>query len=65
LYTHTPDDHFVIDSHPILDNVMIVSACSSHGFKHSAAIGESLVQQLCEGESKISLAPFALKRLDG
>ncbi|MEM8862785.1 MAG: FAD-dependent oxidoreductase, partial [Chloroflexota bacterium] len=64
LYTHTPDDHFVIDYHPTLHNVMIVSACSSHGFKHSAAIGESLVQQLFEGESKISLAPFALARLE-
>ena len=62
LYTHTPDDHFVIDQHPSLENVMFVSACSSHGFKHSAAIGESLVEKICEGESKISLAPFALER---
>ena len=64
LYAHTPDDHFVIDMHPELgERVMVVSACSSHGFKHSAAIGEAVVQKMCEGESEISLTPFAWQRL--
>lgn len=62
LYTHTPDDHFVIDWHPDLKNVMVVSACSSHGFKHSAAIGEALVETLLDGTSKIDLSYFQLER---
>ena len=40
LYTMAPDGDFVIDR---LDNgVIVASACSGHGFKHSAAIGEML-----------------------
>jgi len=40
LYTNTPDSNFIIDVHPTMPNVLVVSACSGHGFKHSAAIGE-------------------------
>ena len=40
MYTATPDFQFWIDRHPGMPNVVIVSACSGHGFKHSAAIGE-------------------------
>ncbi len=66
IYTHTPDDHFVIDWHPEYDrNVMVVSACSSHGFKHSAAIGEAVVQKMCQGKSEIPLTAFAWERLSG
>jgi sarcosine oxidase len=62
LYTVTPDAGFVIDSHPATDNVILVSACSGHGFKHSAAIGEALAQWLVEGRSVLDLSPFRLSR---
>jgi sarcosine oxidase len=62
LYTVTPDAGFVIDRHPDMDNVIFVSACSGHGFKHSAAIGEALAQGLVEGESVLDLGPFSLSR---
>src|SRR5206468_534595 len=42
LYTSTRGSRFVIDHHPVHDNVMIVSACSGHGFKHSPAVGEAV-----------------------
>jgi sarcosine oxidase len=41
LYTSTRGNRFVIDQHPEHDTVLIVSACSGHGFKHSPAIGEA------------------------
>jgi sarcosine oxidase len=41
-YTNTPDCHFLIDEHPAHSRVLIVSPCSGHGFKFSAAIGEIL-----------------------
>jgi sarcosine oxidase len=41
LYTSTRANRFVIDEHPEHDAVLIVSACSGHGFKHSPAIGEA------------------------
>jgi sarcosine oxidase len=63
LYTVTPDSHFVIDVHPDNDRIVIASPCSGHGFKHSAAIGEALAEQIIDGKSKIDLSSFSLKRL--
>ncbi len=63
LYTLAPDAGFVIDRHPDCGNVIIVSACSGHGFKHSPAIGEALAQLVCDGASGVDLAPFRLDRL--
>ncbi len=45
-YTVTEDARFVIGSLPGKENVKFVSACSGHGFKHSAALGERLAKLL-------------------
>lgn len=63
-YTVTPDSGFIIDQHPTLANVTVVSACSGHGFKHSAAIGEALAQQHVDGQSEIDLTAFSLSRFN-
>jgi sarcosine oxidase len=63
LYTVTPDSNFVIDVHPDDTRIIIASPCSGHGFKHSAAIGEALAEQVIDGKSKIDLSNFSLKRL--
>lgn len=63
LYTVTPDSAFVLDTHPVMDLVQLVSPCSGHGFKHSAAIGECAVLRAVEGASPIDLSAFALNRL--
>jgi sarcosine oxidase len=60
LYTCTRGSRFIIDQHPSHPNVRIVAACSGHGFKHSAAIGEAVAQTISDGASDIDLAPFAL-----
>jgi sarcosine oxidase len=62
LYTVTPDAGFVIDRHPDMDKVIFVSACSGHGFKHSAAIGEALAQRVVDGNSQLDLSPFGFNR---
>jgi sarcosine oxidase len=61
-YTVTPDHGFIIDDHPTLNNVTVVSACSGHGFKHSAAIGEAVAQRCLSGTSQIDLSAFSLSR---
>lgn len=61
LYTVTPDHGFIIDRHPGMDRVMAISACSGHGFKHSAGVGEAVADHLT-GTSSIDLAPFSLSR---
>jgi len=49
LYTVTEDFGFVIDFVPGAENVLVVSPCSGHGFKHSAGIG-LLAKQMAYGE---------------
>ncbi len=45
-YTVTEDARFVVKALPEMQNVLMVSACSGHGFKHSAALGELLAEKL-------------------
>jgi sarcosine oxidase len=60
LYTSTRGSRFIIDRHPAHPNVTIVSACSGHGFKHSAAIGEAVAQTITSGTRPAALAPFTM-----
>ena len=62
LYTNTPDSNFVIDVHPDNERIIIASPCSGHGFKHSAAIGEALAEQVINGKSTLDMSSFSLKR---
>ncbi|MGN8197350.1 N-methyl-L-tryptophan oxidase [Salinisphaera sp. RV14] len=62
LYTTTPDRGFILDWHPDMDRVFVISACSGHGFKHSAGIGEAVAGVLRDEGEPIDLAPFALSR---
>lgn len=50
LYTHAPDGRFLIDRDPSSDRVLVVSACSGHGFKHSAAVGEHVAAVVAGAE---------------
>ena len=62
LYTATPDSRFVIDRHPDSDRIIVASPCSGHGFKHSAALGESLAELALTDQSRLDVSPFALAR---
>jgi monomeric sarcosine oxidase len=41
-YTLTPDEDFIIDTHPEHPQIAIASACSGHGFKFGIEIGRIL-----------------------
>lgn len=58
-YTVTSDFRFRAGPHPEHPRVWLASACSGHGFKHSAAIGEALAELAAGGRSTLSLEPFA------
>lgn len=62
LYTSTRGNRFVIDRHPAHENVMIVSACSGHGFKHSPAVGEAVAQWVAGQPPQLDLTPFEYPR---
>lgn len=61
LYTNTPDGHFLIAPHARNENVLLVSACSGHGFKFASAVGEA-VADLTMGLSRPDLALFGRQR---
>ena len=61
LYTVTPDRGFIIDSLPGHPGVIAASACSGHGFKHSAAVGELLASRAV-GADGAEAGPFGLGR---
>jgi sarcosine oxidase len=48
-YTVTEDSRFFINPLEGMEKVLMVSACSGHGFKHSAALGERLATELLGG----------------
>jgi sarcosine oxidase len=63
LYTMAEDGRFIVDAHPRLGKrVTVVSACSGHGFKHSAALGEAIAQRLVGERGGVNLAAFACRR---
>ncbi len=62
LYTVTPDAKFVVDRWRDHAGVVFASACSGHGFKHSAAVGEALARQALEMSPRVDLSPFRLDR---
>jgi sarcosine oxidase len=63
LYTSLPEGRFVVDRHPTVDGVTVVSACSGHGFKHAAAIGEAVADAVLGRTPHVDLAPFAWDRI--
>ena len=63
LYTCTPDGDFLIARAPENDRVLLVSACSGHGFKHSAGLGEAMAELLVAAEAAPNLATFDARRL--
>ncbi len=52
----------MIDRHPHMDRVTVISACSGHGFKHSAGVAERVVRQVQSGLPDEGLKAFGLAR---
>jgi sarcosine oxidase len=65
LYTSTRGSRFIIDRHPDHDAVMVVSACSGHGFKHSPAIGEAVAQWMRVRRRRSAWMPSPLTACSG
>lgn len=63
MYTVTPDRRFVIDALDGLPNVLVASACSGHGFKHSAGLGDAIADRVLGRQGTLDLSPFARGRL--
>jgi sarcosine oxidase len=62
IYTNTPDEDFIIDRLPGMEEVVIASPCSGHGYKFASAIGEAVADLATGTTPKVDLGMFALSR---
>lgn len=62
MYTSTPDRHFIVDEVPGEPRVLLVSACSGHGFKYGSVLGSLVAERLVTGTTAHDLTPFGLAR---
>lgn len=65
LFTNTPDEHFIIDRAPGAPEVLLVSACSGHGFKFSSVIGEICADLVTRGGTEHDIGLFGVRRFAG
>ena len=62
LYTMTPDEHFIIDQHPLYPAVTLAAGFSGHGFKFASVVGEALADRATTGRSAFDLGLFSIQR---
>lgn len=60
MYTVAPRSKFLIRSDSKCPQVLLISACSGHGFKHSAALGEAVAERVQNGYSTLDIFSFGL-----
>ena len=58
LYTMTPDENFVIGSHPGVENCTVACGFSGHGFKFASVVGEVLADLPMKGKTKLPVGIF-------
>lgn len=62
LYTDTRDRNFILDTVEGMPNVVLVSACSGHGFKFASAVGEVAAQLALEKQPTLDISQFRAGR---
>jgi sarcosine oxidase len=64
IFTNTPDGHFVVDRHPGVPEVLIVSPCSGHGFKFCSVVGEIVADLVERNATRHDIGLFRLARFE-
>jgi sarcosine oxidase len=62
MYTMTPDEHFIIDTHPNYPQVSLAAGFSGHGFKFSSVVGEILCDLAMTLETSTDISIFSGSR---
>ena len=62
MYTNTPDHDFVVDFSPNDRRVVVISACSGHGFKFGPVVGDIAADLILEGKTSREISHFAHAR---
>ncbi|MEV5027155.1 N-methyl-L-tryptophan oxidase [Paenibacillus sp. LPE1-1-1.1] len=61
-YEFTPDEDFIIDSHPEHANVLLAGGFSGHGFKFASVVGEILADKMERKDTGFDLRLFEISR---
>jgi sarcosine oxidase len=64
IFTNTPDGHFIIDTLPDQPEVVVVSACSGHGYKFASVVGEIVADLATTGHDRFDVSMFGLSRFE-
>ncbi|MCG9126959.1 N-methyl-L-tryptophan oxidase [Candidatus Poribacteria bacterium] len=62
LYTETPDEDFIIDTHPHCPDLYIAAGFSGHGFKFCSLVGKIMCELALTGESVFDISHFRIDR---
>lgn len=62
-YTLTPDQHFLVDRHPLHPHVAFAAGLSGHGFKFTPVLGQALADLAVDGASTLPIEFLRLARL--
>ena len=62
LYTETPDEDFIIDTHPHCREVLIAAGFSGHGFKFCSLVGRIMSELVRNGKTSFDIHPFRIDR---
>lgn len=63
MFTNSPDEHFIIDLHPDLPQVVLAAGFSGHGYKFASVVGEVLAELATEGRTRHDIELLRLERL--
>jgi sarcosine oxidase len=61
-YDNSPDGHFILDRHPVHEQVLVATGFSGHGFKFAPVIGEALAQLALDGSTDLPVGFLGLAR---
>jgi len=61
-YENTSNGDFLIDRHPVIENVWFVGGGSGHGFKHGPVVGEYVARMILDRGTKEPRFSFESKQ---
>ena len=62
IFTNSPDEHFTVDGLPDAPQVIVVAACSGHGYKFASVMGEIAADLAGDGATRHDIGLFTIDR---
>jgi sarcosine oxidase len=64
MFTNTPDEEFIIDTHPDHENITVGAGFSGRGFKFASVVGELLADVVQGTKTSVPTEAFRIDRFD-